>query len=342
MKRLGRNLAISILLLIYTLMVGAPFFSPYSPREQFRDYPYAPPASLTFRDSGGGFHLWPLTRQLERVNSTLAYRPTGAVSPVRFFVQGAPYRLLGLIPSRTHLFGVEGTPQPLFILGSDELGRDLFSRILSGSQFSLPIGLASITFTLIFGVGAGLAAGYSGGLLDTVLMRMAEFLLALPSIFLILGVRAILPKEIGLTALFWLMVGVFTLFGWATVARVVRGQVRALRRSEHVMAARVIGASELRIMTRHILPLIAGTILVQAMLLIPAFTLGEITLSFLGVGVQEPNASWGSLLQAAGSIRNLVDYPWLLTPAAFVFAAVLGFNLLANQFSAPEPRRYFW
>ncbi len=341
MRRTTRVLALLLLSSIYLVTVAAPFFSPYSPRRQFREFFFAPPSSITFQNPSGGWGLRPYLRLRERVDLTPSYRDTGELRPIRFWVSGPPYRWLGLT-FRTRLVGVEGTDQPLLFFGSDNLGRDLFSRILHGGQFSLAVGLASICASLLLGVSAGLMAGYYAGWVDSVVMRLSELFLAIPNIFLVLGISAVVQRGLGLWQVFWLMAGVFTLFGWAALARVVRGQTLGLKSREHVLAARVLGASDFRILTRHILPLMRGLLFVQATLLTPAFTLGEVTLSFLGVGVREPDASWGNLLTGINSFRTLTQFPWLLAPAAFIFASVLGFNLLGDSAGQKESRRFFW
>lgn len=340
MKRYTRMAALLILATLYSLAAGAPFFSPYSPKQQFREHFHSPPQSIVFADGAGNWRLRPHVRSLERIDGRPTYRAGDQVYPMRFFVKGWPYTILGQT-FETHLFGFDPGSPPFFLLGSDNLGRDLFSRILFGARFSLTVGLAAITLTIALGVTAGAVAGYFTGWSDSILMRLADLLLALPSLFLVLGIRAVFPRDLSLWELYWLIVLVFTLLGWATVARVVRGQVLSLKTREHVEAARALGASEWRILTRHILPFTRSYLKVQATLLVPTFILGEITLSFLGVGVQEPDASWGNLLSAANTVGTL-SRPWLLSPAAFLLITVLAFKLLSDETADPQQRLDIW
>jgi peptide/nickel transport system permease protein len=337
MKRIVAWSAVIVLASVYLGAWLAPFMAPYSHREQFRDAFLSPPTVIRIRDEVGDWH-WPFVYALEKVSSRPEYRRSSRRVPVAFLVEGSQFQWMGM-DFRTHLFGLESEDQPIFILGSDELGRDLFSRILFGSRFTLTIGFVAIVLTLAIGVALGALSGYLGGWVDRVLMRATDLFLSLPALFLILGIRAAFPHELPVRDLYWLIAGIFALLGWASVARVVRGQVLSLKTREYVLAARAMGASSWWILRRHILPFTGNYLVVQASVLVPAFILGEITLSFLGVGVQEPDASWGNLLIAASSIRNLTTHPWLLTPVIVVFFTVLAFNLLGDELKTGEKRR---
>ena len=232
---------------------------------------------------------------------------------------------------QTHLFGSSHEAQPLFLLGTDELGRDIFSRILFGSRYSLSIGLAAIFLTLVLGVLMGSLSGYFEGWTDRIVMRISDLFLSIPGLFLVLGMRAIFPDLSGRLGLYVLIVATFTLLGWASVARVVRGQVLSLKQREHVLYAVSCGASHARILLRHILPFTRNFLLVQGSVLLPAYIIGEVTLTFLGLGVQEPDVSWGNLLQDAASLRALSDFPWLLAPALVTLLSVLAFSYVADE-----------
>jgi peptide/nickel transport system permease protein len=240
---------------------------------------------------------------------------------------------------KRHLFGLKDSERQFFVLGSDALGRDLLSRILYGAQFSLSIGLVGIVTTVAFGVLIGAVAGYFGGWVDRLLMRGADLFLSFPTLFAILGIRAVFPGQLSVAALYWLIVLIFTVVGWASIARVIRGQVLSLKDRDYVRASRVAGASDWWILTRHVLPFTSSYLVVQISILVPAFILGEVVLSFLGVGVQEPDASWGTLLVDATSIRTLTVHTWLLSPAAFIFLTVLAFNVIGDEWKALERRR---
>ena len=323
-----RGAALLLLLFFYAAAWLAPVIAPYSHRHQFRDFAFAPPSQIVFLGQSGArgpaFHA---VRRLD-LNSTFA--PTGALVPIRFFVRSEPFTWMGL-EFQTRLFGSSDEAQPVFLLGTDELGRDIFSRILFGSRYSLSIGLAAIFFTLILGVLMGSLSGYFEGWTDRIVMRLSDLFLALPGLFLILGLRAVFPDLSGRIGLYLLIVITFTLLGWASVARVVRGQVLALKEREHVLYAVSCGASHARILLRHILPFTRNFLLVQGSVLLPAYIIGEVTLTFLGLGVQEPEVSWGNLLHDATSLRALSDFPWLLTPALAALLSVLAFNYLADE-----------
>ncbi|MGH9339143.1 MAG: ABC transporter permease [Acidobacteriota bacterium] len=338
MKSIYRFSLALALAVLYLMALGAPFISPYSHKEQFRDFFYAPPTSVHFRDTEGNWHTRPFIYEYEMEGPAPSYRQTSRPLPVYFFVEGTPYQWLGMT-WRTHLFGLQDTDRTIFLMGSDGLGRDLFSRILYGSQFSLTIGVAGILLTGLLGLSLGSVAGYFAGWFDVAIMRLADLFLSLPGLFVVLGLRALFPVQLPASSLYWLIVLIFSLIGWASVTRVIRGQVVSLKTREYVLAAQASGASHRRVLLRHILPFTSNYLVVQSMILIPAYILGEITLSFLGVGVQEPDASWGTLLNAATSLRVLTHYPWLLWPAAFVFITVLCFNLLGDELKSVERQR---
>jgi len=260
---------------------------------------------------------------------------------LHFLVRGAKYKLFGLFPCDRHLFGVD-EPGHLFLFGSDQSGRDIFSRILYGARTSLTAGLIAVVLTTILGWWIGGLAGYLGGRTDAILMRIAEVLMAVPAIYLILAVRNIFPLHLASEVSYLLMIVVLSLTGWAAMSRVIRGMVLALREEQFVLAAKAEGASISRILIRHILPNTAGYVLVRATLLVPAYILAEVTLSFLGVGIQEPAPSWGNMLSAAQDLRTLSQFPWTLIPGLFLFVTVLAFNFfgegIRKQFLVRQPQ----
>ena len=194
---------------------------------------------------------------------------------------------------------------------------------------------------VILGTLLGLVAGYSSGWVDTLIMRGADLFLALPAFFLILGLRALFPLQLSGGEIYWIVVLIFGLTGWAWITRVIRGQVLTLKEREYVLAARAMGATPMRILGRHILPFTLNPLLVQCTIFIPTFMLAEVTLSFLGVGVQEPDSSWGNLLTAGTSVQAITQFPWLLAPAAFIFLAVLSFNGIAEKLKPSREQRPF-
>jgi peptide/nickel transport system permease protein len=354
-------------------------------------------------------------------NRVDSYEFTNQRFPVQFFVPGSKYNLFGFFQTDIHLFGVDA-PAHVFLFGTDQTGRDIFSRILHGARISLTIGIAGVLLTTIFGLAIGGISGYYGGAIDTVLMRFSELLLSIPALYLILTLRNIVPdrleqsydriRQLGIETFAWhnnpvtfstvliscvlllsyysyrgawrrsrlifsgiiimilafgpqivegalwliqkvlpgsthltsdwtyfLIIVILSTVGWASLARVIRGMVLALREEEYVLAARASGASDARVLIGHILPNTFGYVIVRATLLIPAYILGEVALSFLGVGIQEPIASWGNMLSAAQSVRVLKEFTWALTPGFFLFVTVLAFNFLGDGLrDALDPR----
>jgi peptide/nickel transport system permease protein len=315
--------------LLHLGIVCAGFFAPYDPTAQDREHPYAPPMRVHFVDANRQLHLRPfLYAQALRAGSFDEYEENRANAiPVKFFVRGAPYRLLGMLPLRTHLFGGDG---PLHLLGSDAYGRDLFSRVLFGGQVSLLAGLIGAALTLAIGLCIGAAAGFWGGWRDEVLMRVAELFLALPWIYLLFAMRAFLPLTVPPLQAFVLVVVVFGAVGWARPARLVRGIVLSAKERDFVRAARGFGASGGYLLCRHILPETAGVVLTQVAILVPQFVLAEMTLSFLGLGMPEPVPSWGNMLASLQNYNVLVSYWWMYLPVVAMVPFFLGYLVLTS------------
>jgi peptide/nickel transport system permease protein len=322
-------LAAIVLVVLHLGVACAGFFAPYDPAAQDREHPYAPPMRLHFVDAQGGLHLRPFFyAQTLRPTSFDEYEENNATAiPVKFFVGGAFYRVLGLLPSRTHLFG---SAAPLYLLGSDGYGRDLLSRVLFGGQVSLLAGLIGAGLTLSIGLCVGAAAGFWGGWRDEALMRMAELFLALPWIYLLFAMRAFLPLAVPPLKAFLLVVVVIGAVGWARPARMVRGIVLSAKERDFVRAARGFGASGGYLLRRHILPETAAVLLTQAAILVPQFVLAEMTLSFLGLGVPEPLPSWGNMLASLQHYNVLVSYWWMYLPALAMVPFFLGYLVLAS------------
>ena len=253
-------------------------------------------------------------KELDKKTFTYTFEEdTSTRYPIRLFAAGEPYQLLGVIPTNRHLFGVEGD-QPLLLLGSDKLGRDIFSRIIHGGRISLSIGVVGVAISFSIGILIGSIAGYAGGWVDNLLMRLVEVEMSLPSFYFLLALAVRIPPHLSSAATFFLIVVLMSFINWAGFARIIRGLVSSLREYEYVTAARALGASRWRILTRHIIPGTFSYTIIAATLSVPAFILGESALSLLGLGIQEPSASWGNLLAEAQNVQNLVRYPWILTP----------------------------
>jgi peptide/nickel transport system permease protein len=331
-----------VLVLFYGLALFAPFVAPYTQEQMDRERYYHPPSKLHWVDRTGAFHLIPRVRPTRLANPrTFAYQEiVEEERPLRFFVRGDAYYLFGLIPANLHLFGVDA-PVRIYLLGTDSFGRDQFSRLLFGAQISLTVGIVGIAISFVLGLLLGGISGYFGGWIDTVIMRTTELLLSIPALYLIIALRAVFPVNLPSQQVYLGIVAILAFIGWAGLARVIRGLVLSIRKNEFVLAAEALGVSRLRIITRHILPNTFSFVIVAATVSIPGYILGEVVLSFLGVGVQEPAASWGNMLNQARSIRALTSFPWLLyVPGTAIFLTVMAFNFLGDGLrDALDPRR---
>jgi peptide/nickel transport system permease protein len=332
----------AVLLLFYALAAFAPFVAPYSQEEMDRARYFHPPHRLHWVDNEGRFHLIPTVRTTRLADPrTFRYDEVAAEEHrVRFFVRGSRYALFGLIQTDRHFFGVDA-PGRVYLFGTDSFGRDQFSRLLYGAQISLTVGIVGIIISFALGLLLGGISGYFGGWVDTVIMRFSELLLSIPSLYLIIALRAVFPIDLPSQQVYLGIVAILAFIGWAGLARVIRGLVLSIKRNEFVTAAEALGVSRLRIIARHILPNTWSFVIVAATVSIPGYILGEVVLSFLGVGVQEPSASWGNMLNQARSIRALTSFPWLLyVPGAAIFLTVMAFNFLGDGLrDALDPRR---
>jgi peptide/nickel transport system permease protein len=260
--------------------------------------------------------------------------------PLRLWVRGERYRLFGLIPSDRHLFGVD-PPHRVHLLGADADGRDVLSRLLFGAQVSLTVGLVGIAISFSLGLLLGGVSGYFGGWVDSTIMRSTELLLSIPGLYLLIALRQVIPDDLPSQQVYLGIVAILALIGWAGLARIIRGMVLSIRRQEYVAAAEALGMGRMRIITRHILPNTLSFVIVAATVAVPGFILGEVVLSFLGLGVQEPAASWGNMLNQARAISVLRGAPWLLfAPGTAIFLTVMAFNFLGDGLrDALDPRR---
>ena len=321
---------LAVLVALHGVIACAGFFAPYDPVAQDRQHPYAPPSKLHFLDKQGRVHMRPFLYPL-RMREGLFNQyeeETARTISLKFFVDGSRYKLLGWVPCRLHLFGVDDAR--VYLLGSDGYGRDQLARILYGGQVSLLAGWLGAGITLFLGFGIGAMAGYYGGWRDEILMRFAELFLALPWLYLLFGLRAFLPLSVSPLESFLLIVIVSGTLGWARPARLVRSVVLSAKERDFVRAARGFGASDQYLLRRHIFPETSSLLMTQATILVPQYVLAEMTLSFLGLGVPEPVASWGNLLGNLQQYSVLMSYWWMYLPALVIVPFFLCYLGLAS------------
>jgi len=325
-----------VTLLIYLVAIFAEFLAPFATDTHNALYTYAPPQPLhLFERSEDGWRFRPHVNGYTTEVDPVALRRTFVVDrevrhPVGFFVQGVPYKLLGLIPADRHLIGPVTQGDPMFLLGADRLGRDVLSRTVAGTRISLTIGLVGVTLSLFLGVLLGGVSGYFGGWVDTLIQRLIEFLQSIPAIPLWMGLAAAIPLTMPPLRVYFLITVILSIIGWAGLARVVRGRFLSLKTEDFVIAAKLDGCSDLRIIMRHMVPSFMSHIIAVVTLAIPGMILAETALSFLGIGLRPPIVSWGVLLQEAQNIRSVATAPWLFWPGAGVIIAVLALNFLGD------------
>ena len=271
---------------------------------------------------------------------TLYADDTSKKYTIRFLAKGSPYKIMGLIPFDRHLFGLDPGEGRIFLLGTEQFGRDVFSRLLFGARISLSIGLAGILISFTLGMLAGGISGYFGGRVDTMIMRFSELIMSIPALYLILSIRAAFPETTDSARMYLIIVIILAFIGWASMSRIIRGMVLSIKENDYVTAARALGLGHMRIIIRHILPNTLSFVIVAATISVPGYILGEVALSFLGVGIMEPSASWGNMLKQAQSIRVLTSFPWILSPGYVIFLTVLAFNFLGDGLrDALDPRK---
>lgn len=320
-----RNLALVLLALVAMVTIAAPAFAPNAPDEEFRDFPHAPPMRIRIRAADG------------RIRAPFVYRMRLVDRLMRRYEEDrtSPLALRWLSPA-----GIvdvsDPSAGPLLLLGADSFGRDIWSRTLFGARTSLAVAAVATMGALLIGLALGAIAGYAGGVTDEILMRVSELVLVLPGIYVVLGLRMLLPLVLSAREVFVLMAGILALAGWPFVARGVRAIVQTERNRDYCVAAESLGAGDARILTRHILPASSGFLGVQATILFPAFILAEATLSYVGVGFPAPVSSWGVMLKEEAGAATFAEFPWTLAPAAAIFVVVLACNLLV-QASGADP-----
>jgi peptide/nickel transport system permease protein len=314
------KLSAMLLLAFYIFAAASPIVAPYDPARQWRTMPDCPPMRLHLAPpsdwSRGFLYAFPM-----RLDNPMA----------RHYVEDRSRRTFVRLFYRGHLFTTAPGAPPFFLMGSENLGRDLFSRIVYGARVSMCIGLVGVAISFSLGIMVGAFSGMMGGYTDSAIMRMCEIEMSLPSFYFLLALAAVIPSGLSTTATFFLIVAIMAFISWAGFARVIRGMAASVRGAPYVEAARALGGSRSRLLFRHIIPAVIGFAAVNASLSIPGYILGESALSLLGLGIQEPAASWGNLLSQAMDPQTIAYFPWILIPGLFISAAVMAFNFLGDH-----------
>lgn len=322
-----------IILILYLIAIFAPVIAPHDPYLYNRDLIFVPPQKINFVDQEEGFSLRPfvygLTKKVDPKTWQRVYEIDKAKKyPVYFMTEGFEYRLFGFFKTNIHLFGVkEGN---ILLLGTDKLGRDVFSKMVYGARISMSIGLLGIFISFVLGLFFGGLSGYYGGLVDEFIQRAIEIIRSFPTIPLWMALTAALPQDWSPITVYFMVVLIISLIGWTSLARRVRGKFLSLREEDYTKAAKLAGGNEFYIIRRHFIPSFMSFIIASLTLRIPAMILAETSLSFLGIGLRPPTISWGVLLQEAQNINSVALHPWLFTPAILVILTVLSFNFLGD------------
>lgn len=323
--------AFIILSVLYLVILFADFIAPYSNTYSNRDMAYTPPSKIYTIDENGRLskpYTYNYIREFEpSLMQTIYKQDRTQKHYIKLFAKGEEYKFLGVFKTSRHLLGTDGE---LHLLGTDINGRDVFSRLLFGGRISMTVGFLSLLIVFPIGLLYGGISGYFGGIVDSIMMRFAEAIMAIPSFYLLIILAAILPSGMTSIQRFCLIVVILALIGWAGFARVVRGMVLSIKNEDFVQAEKTMGASNLRIILKHIIPQTTSYVIIAMTLAVPSYILAESGLSFLGLGIQQPDASWGNMLKEAQEFTNIFYRPWLLTPGVLIFIAVLAFNLLGD------------
>lgn len=326
-------LAAVVLFVLYTIAFLAPFLAPYDPWDNSR-FVYAPPTAVHFMHEGAwmGPFVYGIKQEVDPQTYSRTYtEDTTRIYPIRFLVRGSRYNWFGLITTDLHLFNIEGEGEPrIFLLGADSLGRDFLSRCIWASQISLTVGLVGVFITFVMACIIGGISGFYGGVVDNILQRFMEFVTSVPTLPMWMALSAAIPVTWNPIQVYFVITVILALRSWTGLSRVVRSKLLQLREEDYVLAAKVAGTTDWKIVQNHLLPGFASVLIVHLTLAIPGMILGETALSFLGLGLRPPTVSWGVLLQDAQNVGSVAIYTWLMAPAILVIVTVLAFNFVGD------------
>jgi len=334
-----------VLIMVYIMAVFCEFFAPYDGNTMYAKYKYMPPQRVNWTDETGKF-VGPYVYAIEIGYDPVTFQPTYEENKelkanIRFFVRGDPYKMLGLFYSDIHLFGTGDPDIPLFLLGTDSIGRDLLSRIFIGTRISSSVGLIGVFISFLLGLILGGISGYFGGVADMVVQRIIDFIISLPTIPIWMAIAAAVPNTWPVLKTYFCVVLILSLMGWTGLARVVRSKFMSLKNEDFVRAARVVGASNMRIIMKHMVPTFTSHLIASLSLSVPGMILGETSLSYLGIGLRPPAISWGILLSDMQNLRNIALYPWMMIPGIFIVITVMSFNFVGDGLrDAADPYSY--